>query len=193
MPRDGEIMAAVGEPKSRPRAKASGLSWTLVRADGRPRAIVAFEEEVVGFFIESANLLRVPKSLSAIYGICFASPDPLSFTEVQARLDLSAGSISQGLKVLRQVGALKIVRTELDSREFMTPDLELRRLIQQWIAELLQRQLTAGQGRLATIAKRLPGGRSLYAKELRRRIKLLQGLHELRRQSPNWPCSHWRQ
>ncbi len=81
MPRDGKIMAAVGETKSRPRAKVSGLSWTLVRADGRPRAIVAFEEEVVGFFIESANLLRVPKSLSAIYGICFASPDPLSFTE----------------------------------------------------------------------------------------------------------------
>jgi DNA-binding transcriptional regulator GbsR (MarR family) len=136
---------------------------------------VAFEAHVVNFFLESAALLGVPKSLAAIYGICFASPEPLSFTEVQARLDLSSGSISQGLKVLREVGALKVVRTELDSRQFLTPDLELRKLVQQRITERLQRQLAAGQTRLQRIAKAVPGGRAPAAKALRDRIKALQG------------------
>ena len=120
----------------------------------------------------------MPKSVAAIYGICFASPEPLSFTEVQERLDLSSGSISQGLKVLREVGALKVVRTELDSREYVTPDLELRKLVQHWITERLQRQLAAGQTRLQSIAKAVPGGGAPASKELRDRIKALQGWHD---------------
>ena len=171
-------MASAAKPPLRPRTKVPGLSWTLVRSEGRPREVVAFEEEVVGFFLESANLLGVPKSLAAIYGICFASPEPLSFTEVHERLDLSSGSISQGLKVLREVGALKVVRTELDSRQYVTPDLELRKLIHHWITERLQRQLSAGQTRLQSIAKAVPGGRAPASKELHDRIKALQGWHD---------------
>ena len=49
----------------------------------------------MAFFWESAVLLGVPKSLAAIYAVCFASPEPLSFTDVRERLDISAGSISQ--------------------------------------------------------------------------------------------------
>jgi HTH-type transcriptional regulator, glycine betaine synthesis regulator len=171
-------MASAAKPPLHPRTKVPVLSWTLVRSEGRPREVVAFEEEVVGFFLESANLLGVPKSLAAIYGICFASPEPLSFTEVHERLDLSSGSISQGLKVLREVGALKVVRTELDSRQYVTPDLELRKLVQHWITERLQRQLSAGQTRLQSIAKAVPGSRALASKELRDRIKALQGWHD---------------
>ena len=62
----------------------------------------------MAFFLEAADILGVPKSVAAIYGICFASPQPLGFSEIQARLDISAGSISQGLRVLREIGALKV-------------------------------------------------------------------------------------
>jgi len=68
----------------------------MIRAAGRPADVVAFEEAVVAFFFDAAEILGVPKSLAAIYGVCFASPEPLSFSEVQERLDISAGSISQG-------------------------------------------------------------------------------------------------
>ncbi len=86
------------------------MSWRLVKADGRPGDIVAFEEAVISFFMESAMLLGIPKSVAAIYGICFASPEPLSFSEINERLDISSGSISQGLRVLREVGALKVAQ-----------------------------------------------------------------------------------
>lgn len=69
----------------------------------------AVSSAIVAYFVDAAALLGVPKSVAAIYGTCFASSEPLSFSEIQERLDLSAGSISQGLKLLREMGALKIV------------------------------------------------------------------------------------
>ena len=75
----------------------------------RSADLIAFEQSLVAFFIEAADLLGVPKSVAAIYGVCFASPEPLGFSEIQARLDISAGSISQGLRFLREIGALKPV------------------------------------------------------------------------------------
>lgn len=82
----------------------------LVRGAGRPAEVVAFEEAVVSYFVEGAEVLGVPKSVAAIYGICFASPEPLSFSEINGRLEISSGSISQGLRVLREVGALKLAQ-----------------------------------------------------------------------------------
>ena len=171
--------AALNSAEAKPRRAPvdADMSWRLVRAEGRPADIVQFEESVVAFFLESADILGVPKSVAALYGICFASPEPLSYTEIQARLNLSAGSISQGLKALRAVGALKVVRLESDSRELMTPDLELRKLIQHWLTERLQRQLEAGEKRLQEIAASVPCGRTVPAKELRERIKSLRGWH----------------
>lgn len=68
---------------------------------------------MVSFFIDAADMLGVPKSVAAIYGICFASPEPLSFSDINERLDISSGSISQGLRVLREVGALKVAEPGL--------------------------------------------------------------------------------
>ena len=150
----------------------------MVRSEGRPPEEVAFEESVVTFFIEAADLLGVPKSLAAIYGTCFASAESLSFSDIQERLALSAGSISQGLKVLREMGALKVIHHDADRREFFEPDLELRKLIDRWLAERLQRQLGAGRQRLLVMTRSLPNARSGSAKLLRERIKHLQNWHD---------------
>ena len=76
----------------------------IIVPDGRPAEIVAFEQSVVAYFLDAADLLGVPKSLAVIYGICFASTDPLSPAEIRARVDLSAGSLSQGLRFLTGLG-----------------------------------------------------------------------------------------
>lgn len=94
-------------PGSAAAPAAGNSAKGLIVAGDRPAEIVAFEESVVSFFIDAADLLGVPKSVAAIYGICFASHEPLSFSEINERLDISTGSISQGLRVLKEVGALK--------------------------------------------------------------------------------------
>lgn len=80
----------------------------LIRPEGREPEVVAFETAVVSFFLDAAEILGIPKSLAVIYGICFASEEPLSFADIEQKLSISKGSISQGLRVLREVGALKV-------------------------------------------------------------------------------------
>ena len=165
-------------PKRAPIPTAPALSWRMIRADGRPANVVAFEESVVAFFLEAAEILGVPKSLAAIYGVIFASPEPLSFSEVQERLDISAGSISQGLRVLREVNALKVVPNSDSKRELFEPDLELRKLIAHYLEQRVEKQLDSGRGRLQAIAKAIPDGADGSSKVLRTRLKSLQGWHD---------------
>jgi DNA-binding transcriptional regulator GbsR (MarR family) len=159
-------------------ATEAPLRTTLVIGNGRDPDIVEFEIALVSFFIEAADLLGVPKSVAAIYGVCFASPEPLSFLDIEQRLDISRGSISQGLRVLREVGALKAVSGPLDRRELFTPDLELRKLAIHWIEQRLHKQLNSGRTRLQGIAKAVPSGRGASAKVLRDRLKTLQAWHD---------------
>jgi hypothetical protein len=88
------------------RPSSENEGHNLVLAGERSPDQVNFDRQVVDFFVSAADLLGVPKSVAAIYGIVFASPEPLSFADIEARLDISKGSISQGLRVLREVGAL---------------------------------------------------------------------------------------
>lgn len=149
----------------------------LVLPGERPADQVGFETALVDFFVDAADLLGVPKSVAAIYGIVFASPAPLSFAEIEARLDISKGSVSQGLRVLKEVGALKEVSTPTDRAELFTPDLQLRKLVARFLENRLQKQLAAGSTRLTALAKAVPG-RKADAVVLRDRLKQLQNWHD---------------
>jgi len=156
----------------------------LVRIDGRSAEIAAFEATLVGFFVDSANFLGVPKSVAAVYGICFASPDPLSFADIAQRLDLSVGSINQGVRFLRGIGALKEVSTAAERVERFEPDMELRKLVSRWIEERLQKQLHSGQSRLAAIGNSIPADRNGSTKKLSARLKSLQDWHNRAQKLP---------
>jgi len=144
---------------------------------GRPSDVVAFEESLINFFTDAAELLGVPKSVAIIYGLVFASPEPLSFAEIEVRLHLSKGSISQGLRVLRETGAIMEVSAPCDRVERFTPDLELRRLIQRFLEHRLEKQLDTGGTRLAALAKTLPVLPKAETDTLRSRLKHLQQWH----------------
>lgn len=133
---------------------------------------------MVDFFVDAAELLGVPKSVAAIYGIVFASPVPVSFADIESRLDISKGSVSQGLRLLREVGAVTEVSTAADRAELFTPDLEMRKLIERFIEQRLQRQLESGKGRLKTLVQGAAAFDAAGQKVLRQRIQKLQQWHD---------------
>lgn len=157
-------------PSSALPATGSGL----VLAGDRPADVTAFEAAMVDFFVDAAELLGVPKSVAAIYGIVFASPVPLSFADIESRLDISKGSVSQGLRVLREVGAVKEVSAAADKAELFEPDLEMRKLVARFLENRLSKQLQGGGSRLDQLAKTLPKGRNGEAAVLKARVKQLQ-------------------
>jgi DNA-binding transcriptional regulator GbsR (MarR family) len=156
---------------------ALALSRTLVRGHDRAPDVVAFEAALVDFFVRGAELLGVPRSVAAIYGIIFASPAPLSFADVEARLDISKGSISQGLRVLREIGAVRVVEGNDSRRDYFAPDLELRKLVVRFLDERLQRQLADGSERLKHLGRAVPDAGAADTATLRERIRQLKNWH----------------
>lgn len=71
-----------------------------------------FERGCVEFFADVVQVFGVPRSVGQIYGLLYASPVPLSFTDIAGKLDISRGSTSQGLQALRELGAVVVVSEE---------------------------------------------------------------------------------
>jgi len=91
----------------------------------------SFEDECVSFFEEVVQLFGVPKSVGQIYGLLYASPGPLGFPDIVERLEISKGSVSQGLQLLRSLGAILEVESKNgDGRGTLyEPELSLRQLV----------------------------------------------------------------
>jgi DNA-binding transcriptional regulator GbsR (MarR family) len=92
----------------------------------------SFEDECVALFAQIVQLFGVPKSVGQIYGLLYASPVPLGFAYIVARLELSKGSMSQGLQLLRSLGAINEAAVKTDDRRggvAYEPELSLRQLI----------------------------------------------------------------
>lgn len=150
----------------------------LVRAGARARETLEFERAVVAFFVDAAQLLGIPKSVAAIYGICFANAEPLGFAEIHERLEISSGSISQGLKALREIGALRVVQSPNEKRDRFEPDLELKKLIRHYIDGRLEKQLNTGRLRLQAMEQVVPRDSGEESRILRPRLQSLSEWHD---------------
>ena len=110
------------------------------------------ETGVIDFFVSAVRVLGMPKSIGEIYGLLFVSPQPLPLDLLCQRLDMSKGSASQGLKVLRAFGAVKAIYQAGDRRDHFTAEIEIKRLAAGFIREQIQPRLTHGEERLSQLA-----------------------------------------
>lgn len=106
------------------------------------------EVEVIGLFVNAVKLLGIPKSVGEIYGLLFIAPEPLALDALVTRLDISKGSASQGLKVLRAFGAVKQVYVAGDRRDHYAAETELKKLAAGFIREEIKPRLESGAERL---------------------------------------------
>lgn len=155
-----------------PPATSGGSS--LVLPNGRSEGVISFEAGIVDFFVEAAAVFSVRRSEAAIYGLLFASAQPLSFAEISARLDLSNGSISQGLRALREIGAIREVSSAADRAEIFTPDTEMRQIIVHFLESRVDGQLKAGSAKLDALRPSLRAYAGEEQKILKERVKKLE-------------------
>ena len=71
-------------------------------------SITNAEREVVEFFVHLGRYLSLPRSVGEIYGLLFAKGEAMTLDELVRRLGISKGSASQGLRLLRGVGAVRV-------------------------------------------------------------------------------------
>ena len=114
-------------------------------------ALSEMEVESIELFIGFFKLIGLQKSIGEIYGLLFVSPRALPMDEIIDRLGISLGAASQGLKVLRGVGAVKTVYTPGDRRDHYAADLELSKFATAFIKEELQPRLDRALERIGTM------------------------------------------
>jgi DNA-binding transcriptional regulator GbsR (MarR family) len=114
-------------------------------------ALSELEVESIELFIGFFKMIGLQKSIAEIYGLIFVSSRALPMEEIIDRLGISLGAASQGLKVLRSVGAVKTIYTRGDRRDHYVADLELSKFASAFIKEELQPRLDRALERIGTM------------------------------------------
>ena len=117
----------------------------------KEKGLSEFEMQVIEFFCDGVKILGLPKSIGEIYGLLFISPDPISLDDLVCRLGISKGSASQGLRTLRELGAVKEADVASGRRVYYEPDVELKQLVGGFIKEQVRPHLASGEEKLVSL------------------------------------------
>ncbi len=113
------------------------------------------ESEFVRFFVQMATSLNLPRSIGEIFGFLFAADEPRPFDEVVARLGISKGSASHGLKFLVKIGAISQVYVPRDRRTFYEAETKMRTLFSSALNESVRPHLEGNARLIAGIEERI--------------------------------------
>jgi DNA-binding transcriptional regulator GbsR (MarR family) len=107
------------------------------------------EQSVIELFVAAADALALPRSVGELYGLLFVSEEPLCMDDCMSRLEISKGSVSQGLRMLRAIGAVKVAQLEGSRRDYFVAETELRKMIGGFVKERINPRLASGRARIA--------------------------------------------
>jgi DNA-binding transcriptional regulator GbsR (MarR family) len=110
-----------------------------------------YESGLVAVFADLAELFGNPKSYGEIFGLLFAHEEPLTMEEIAQRLDISQGSISQGLRQLESFGAVVKERNNGTRQALYTAKLEMKLLIAGFLKERVIPRLESTEARVKAL------------------------------------------
>jgi len=128
-----------------------------------PRTIPETEllqRQVLDFFVDGVRVLGLPPSIGEIYGLLFISREPLSLDCMVERLRISKGSASQGVRLLKSLGAVREatgVAQNGERRTYYEPAIELKRLVGGFIREQIRPHLDSGKSKVRKLAESAEG------------------------------------
>jgi DNA-binding transcriptional regulator GbsR (MarR family) len=106
------------------------------------------ERQVVAVFVDGVKVLGLPRSIGEIYGLLFISQEALALDDFVQRLKMSKGSASQGIRMLKSLGAVREVDGSADRRTYYEPAVELKRLVGGFIREQIRPHLDSGKTKI---------------------------------------------
>jgi DNA-binding transcriptional regulator GbsR (MarR family) len=135
------------------------------------------EREVVGLTMRAGQILGLPKSVGALYGLLYLSPRPLTMEEIMGRLHISLGSASQGLRQLRSFKAVRPVYVPGARREHFEAEDQFRKLIGAFLADEVATQLGEAGDRLRRLATLIEAEPADKQEWLRQRLAKLESVN----------------
>jgi DNA-binding transcriptional regulator GbsR (MarR family) len=113
--------------------------------------ISPWETAMIEVFVRAAALIGLPRSIGEIYGLLYCSARALNFDDIEKSLNISRGSVSQGLKTLRQFGAIKLHYLPGERKDHYLPELSMERLVRGFLKDQFVPHLESGTERLRLI------------------------------------------
>ena len=172
--------------RKRPRAAACSKKTELTEMrPPRKSRLSPFETELVSLFVDLVRGFGAPRSLGEIYGLIFATVEPVSFEQIAAQLDMSKGSVSQGLRLLRSIGAVKTAFVPGERKDYFVAETKFRQLAANFLQNRIERYLAASEERLNRIMESNFPQKSVGKSRgtIEERLEVLLRWHERARQT----------
>ena len=110
--------------------------------------LTELESATIAYFCDGVRVLGLPPSVGEIYGLLFISQQPLAQADFVEKLGISKGSASQGLNLLKALGALNEVEGADSRRTYFTANLNLKRLVGGFIRNQVRPHLRSGEAKM---------------------------------------------
>lgn len=133
------------------------------------------EQQMVSVFVDGVRVLGLPRSIGEIYGLLYISATPLSLDDLANKLNISKGSVSQGLRALKTLGAVREAGGITERRTHFEPAVELKRLVGGFIREQVRPHLDSGKSKVRQLGSMVSGVEDPHRREfLSERVERLE-------------------
>jgi len=140
--------------------------------------LAEWESAIIDLFLNAAQSVGLPKSLGQIYGLLFCRDESLTMNDIMHLLSISKGSASQGLRSLRQLGAVNSFFARDDRKERFVAEIRLRKLVSGFLKDQGEPHLEKGIARLQNLRELLDDEEDVDSAERGlRRENILSGWH----------------
>jgi len=96
---------------------------------------ITIEDSVMGLCVRLCSLLGLPKSIGLIYGAVFVAREPMEAGQICRKLKISRGSVSQGLKFLKELGAIRSEGLKQNRAEHFVVEDHLRKAVETFVTK----------------------------------------------------------
>lgn len=153
-------------------------SQAPVNVDTPTEPTAPWRQAAIGFFMEVAQFLGIPKSVGQVYGALFSSPTSLSPDELMSALGLSKAGVSKALDYLKRYEAVTQAFQLGDRRTRYAAELDLSKVVQGFFRAQVERDFRSWGGQLAFGRQVLDqGGQGVFGSDdpafVRARFELL--------------------
>jgi len=132
------------------------------------------EGSLMGLCVRLFLLLGLPKSIGLIYGAVFASPKPLEAGQICRKLKISRGSVSQGLRFLKELGAIRSEGLNGGRAEHFVAEDHLRGAIENFVLKKMSPAMEEIGWEIKRLEKYFQEGK---APELSAKMEVLRRWH----------------
>ncbi|MGA3169616.1 MAG: hypothetical protein ABSE62_01255 [Chthoniobacteraceae bacterium] len=147
---------------------------TIDKPEPRVEKLTRIEADIIDIFVRMARFFGVSKSVAEIYGLLFISTSPVPLDYIRSKLNLSSGSASQGLRLLRTVGAVHATYVAGDRRDHYLAETGLRKITSGFLREKVASDLMVHEDQLQRLSALLDDMPSSSRPHIEERINILE-------------------